>query len=182
MEGAAKITKGLEVGDGALGINQNVDVKVTPSLVAGIRSTKGGNEPTAISTSIDASGNNKLMVDTSTTGNSLFYGSLTADIHIGNLTLATVPAGKTWRILFVYKGATANATYIFFTIPAAYSKGPSQNIICMASSTAFQFTSFPPYGMRLPPGSIIIFAQGAAGDTSQMCGYAYIEEPAGDFK
>lgn len=58
----AKILRGLFIKDGATGYNKQVEAKVAPVVVAGIRSTAGGNEPTAISTAQDILRNNLLLV------------------------------------------------------------------------------------------------------------------------
>lgn len=162
----AKILKGLFVRDGQSGIQRQIDSKVNPVLAAALRSTAGGNEITALSTTIDKIGNNRLLVGESSLEAKYAYG--TADIHLAaadsnSPTIQTVPVGERWRIWKVIKGVSVAASAIYVT-PINTNIGVPF-IDLTASATAL--TQGTQYGWIAEAGTnFFMHADANAGDTA----------------
>lgn len=138
---AAKILKGLFVRDGATATQKQIDIKSSSSMTAGLRSTAGGNEVTAISSSIDSSGNNRLCVEgINLTGLFTAKSQTTLTSTTARTDNYTVPAGKKWLVHFAgfdrpnaagcRYNLTLNSVYFNFDTSASGTTGKS----------TFQFT------------------------------------------
>ena len=158
-----KVNKGLFLLDGRNNKQANVEIKVGANVAAGIRTTAGGNEPTAISTKPDINGFNRLSIESAPIESVRLAG--TADVHtagVGNSpTIFTVTTGERWRIRFVSKGGSLANTYIFITTTDVNT---GTQIILSGTSTASTTTS---YDFTLESGwKAFMYASGNAGDTA----------------
>jgi len=167
----AKVPKGFFLYDGATQAEKQIASDRIASQVLGMRSTEGGNQPTAISSKPDRNGFNRLSVESAQVGK---YTRVSAAFNIsgGDIEIATVPAGHTWVLVNVHKGATAGTPLVYISAAA----GAAPLTFLMTAATAQQNIFVPTNMVRMVAGEQLRCGGGAGGDTAINIGYSYYDE------
>jgi len=165
----AKIPKGFFLYDGATQAEKQVASERIASQVLGMRSTAGGNQPSAISSRTDQNGFNRLCVEHSNQIGALKSVQTAINMSAATQTILTVPAGHTYCLIQGVRMATASACSMWATLP------DTTQLTIVPHSTLAWFTVWGG-SLRLPAGTVITSGVGGGTDTAILINIAYYDE------